>query len=316
MSNKTLTPHIVFMGSPEFALPTLQALADKYSIAGVVTQPDRSSGRGKQLTPSPVKKVAMELGLPVIQPEKLSDPETMRQLFIWNPNLIIVAAFGQILKSEVLELPKYGCLNVHASILPRWRGAAPIPAAILSGDKQTGITIMLMNKGLDSGPIISQKAIAIAPDDTSQSLGKRLAKLGVELLLETLPAYLHGEITPIFQDEREATYARMLKKEDGLLDFCQIALELERKIRAFTPWPGTYTFWNNQRLNIKRVKAIHQPSTLNKPPGYALIFNGYPAVITQDGLLIIKELQPAGKKIISGQDFIRGARNWEGILLG
>ncbi len=206
----------VFMGSPEFAMPTLRILAERMPVAGVVTQPDRPAGRGRTLTPPPVKALAEELGLPLIQPRRLREPEAMQQLLDWKPELIIVAAFGQILRAEILELPAYGCVNVHASLLPRWRGAAPIHAAILSGDTQSGVTIMRMDAGIDTGPILSQKAVPILPDDTTASLGERLAQLGAELVAQTLPDYLNGKIKPVAQDEftgQKPTYAPMLKKK-------------------------------------------------------------------------------------------------------
>ena len=228
---------IVFMGSPEFAVPSLEALVSAgekhtpaFLVVGVVTQPDRPAGRGHDLMPPAVKMAALRLGLPVLQPEKLRLPEAMQQLQAWSPDLIIVAAFGQILRPEVLDLPKYGCLNVHGSILPRWRGAAPVQAAILAGDRETGITIMKMDPGIDTGPILSQRSLPIASDDTSGTLFKKLAPLGAELLLETLPKYLSGEIQPRPQAEEGATYTKMIKKEDGLLDPTRPAAELERKV--------------------------------------------------------------------------------------
>ena len=187
-----MTPSTVFMGSPDLALPILQALAAHYPIVGVVTQPDRPAGRGQALTPPPVKVLAEKLALPVIQPRRLREPEAMERLRSWAPELIVVAAFGQILRPEVLDLPRYGCINVHASLLPRWRGAAPIQAAILHGDADTGVTIMKMDPGVDTGPLLSQRSLPISPQDTAASLSEKLSALGAELLLETLPAYLKG----------------------------------------------------------------------------------------------------------------------------
>jgi len=288
---------IVFMGSPEFALPTLTALARNFNVVGVVTQPDRPAGRGRNLTPPPVKELAAELDLPVIQPARLSAPEAMRQLQLWAPELIVVAAFGQILRPAVLDLPKYGCINVHASLLPRWRGAAPIQAAILHGDETTGVTIMLMDPGVDTGSILSQRAVRILEDDTAGSLSTRLAVVGAELLTETLPRYLSGELQPQPQDERQATYAPMLKKAAGELDFNQPAEQLARQVRAFHPWPGAYMFWQGQRLKIHQAHAA---------PG------GLPAVGAVNGVLVLDKLQPAGKKPMPGDVFLRGARGWIG----
>jgi methionyl-tRNA formyltransferase len=213
---------VVFMGSPHFALPTLRALAEHYELVGVVTQPDRASGRGRDLKPPPVKLLAQELHIPVMQPEKLKQAEAMEQLRAWNPDLVVVAAFGQILRKDVLELPRFGCINVHASLLPRWRGAAPINAAILHGDEETGITIMKMDVGLDTGPILSQRSIRLTRDDTAGSVTESLSHLGADLLIETLSGYLSGKIQPVPQPEDGSTYAPMLRKEEGKLDFTQI----------------------------------------------------------------------------------------------
>ena len=271
---------IVFMGSPEFALPTLRALAEHYQVTGVGTQADRPAGRGRQLTPPPVKILAQELGLPVIQPKRLGEPEAMQQLRSWAPDLIVVAAFGQILRLELLDLPPHGCLNVHASLLPRWRGAAPIQAALLAGDEQTGITIMKMDPGVDTGPILSQRAGAIYPDDTTGSLAARLAQLGAELLVECLPAFLSGSLTPQPQDESQATYAPMLKKEDGQLDFHQSAEQLARLVRAFNPWPGAYILWRGQLLKIHHAHAVEAPSP---GAGQTCLHTGLPATPPRPG---------------------------------
>jgi methionyl-tRNA formyltransferase len=301
-------PRFVFMGSPDFALSVLQALHQAYPVVGVVTQPDRAAGRGRELKPPPVKTRAQELGIPVIQPEKLRQPDAMEQLRAWSPDVIVVAAFGQILRQEVLDLPPYGCLNVHASLLPRWRGAAPINAAILYGDEETGITIMKMDAGLDTGPILSQRAVHVEPDETAGSLFGKLSVLGADLLLATLPGYLAGEIEPRPQPEEGVTYAPMLKKEEGQLDFSSSALELARKVRAFNPWPGAYFEWDGTLLKVHRVTS--RPGLARE--GERLILDGLPAVGTSDGLLVLEEVQPAGKKPMSGKAFLTGAREWKG----
>ncbi|MBN2549944.1 MAG: methionyl-tRNA formyltransferase [Anaerolineales bacterium] len=303
-----MKPKIIFMGSPDFAVPTLKALAGHYPVAGVITQPDRASGRGRALTPPPVKLLALELGLPVIQPARLRQPEAMEQLRHWAPDLIVVAAFGQILRSEVLDLPQYGCINVHASLLPRWRGAAPIQAALLHGDAETGITIMCMDPGVDTGPTLSQRAEPILDADTASSLSERLAQLGAELLIETLPGYLNGDIRPMVQDDCFATYAPMLKKEHGELDFTRPSVELARQVRAFNPWPGAFTTWQGQTLKIHRAHAVQLESA--PPPGVHVIFKGLPAIAASDGLLVLDELQLPGKKALTGKIFLQGARNW------
>ncbi len=298
---------VVFMGSPEFSLPSLKGLYDHFHVIGVVTQPDKPAGRGRVLTAPPIKTLAQALDIPFIQPAKLRDAEAMAQLQKWQPDLIVVTAFGQILKQEVLDLPRYGCINVHASLLPRWRGAAPIQAVILNGDPQTGVTIMCMDAGVDSGPILSQQVEPIFPDDTAGSLGDRLAKTGAALLLETLPGYLNGTLMAVPQDPALATRAPMLKKEFGLLDFNRPAKELALKVRAYHPWPGAYMLWEGQMLKIHRAHGLDSvPSGV----GINRIEGKQPAVGTGEGVLVLDEVQPAGKKLMAGEIFLRGARHW------
>ena len=294
------------MGSPDFSLPSLRELAKKYEIVGVVTQPDRASGRGRTRKPPPVKMLAQELDIPIMQPEKLKQPDAMDQLYAWAPDLIVVAAFGQILKKDVLDLPKYGCVNVHASLLPRWRGAAPINAAILHGDEETGVTIMQMDVGLDTGPMLAKRSIRIKPDDTAGSIFQTLSTLGADLLIETLPEYLSGKIIPQPQPEEGATYASMLKKEDGKLDFTQIVNDLERRVRAFNPWPGTFMDFDGVNLKIHRAH-IEEGSV---SAGERLIIQSQPAVGARGGVLVLDEVQPAGKKRMDGKSFLAGARGW------
>lgn len=297
---------VVFMGSPDFALPTLAALDRHYSVAGVITQPDRPAGRGRVLTPSPVKQLAVQLGIDVIQPVKLREPEAQEALIAWAPDLIVVAAFGQILRASVLELPRYGCVNVHASLLPRWRGAAPIQAAILHGDAESGVTIMKMDAGIDTGAILSQRAMPILPEDTAGSLSVRLAEEGANLLIETLPAYLAGAVALVAQDETRATYASMLTKEQGELDFSKPAETLERQVRAFQPWPGAYAFFQGEMLKVLRA---HVDGSAAVPSQRGIVHN-MPAVGTALGWLVLDEVQPAGKRPMSGDVFLRGARQW------
>jgi methionyl-tRNA formyltransferase len=304
-------PRLVFMGSPEFAVPSLQVLSAHYQVVGVVTQPDRPAGRGQTLTPPPVKVLAQQLNLPIIQPQKLRLPEAMQQLRDWKPDLIIVTAFGQILRQDVLDLPARGCVNVHASLLPRWRGAAPINAAILHGDEHTGVTIMRLDAGVDTGPVISQRSTPIDPEETALSLAARLAALGADLLVETLPGYLSGKLAPQPQDESLATYALRLKKEDGELDFNCSAAELARKVRAFQPWPGAFTSWLGGPLKIQKARCVLDPKKeASLSPGDHTIYQGLPAICTRQGLLLLEELQPAGKKPMAGKIFLQGARNW------
>lgn len=299
-------PRVVFMGSPDFALPTLKGLSETYDVIGVVTQPDRAAGRRRERKAPPVKTLALELGIPVMQPEKLRLPEAMDQLRIWAPELIVVAAFGQILKKDVLELPRFGCINVHASLLPRWRGAAPINAAILHGDEQTGVTIMKMDAGLDTGPMLSQRSIRLRREDTAGSAFEKLSTLGADLLLETLPDYLSGKLTPVPQPEEGVTYAPMLKKEEGKLDFNQDVHALERRVRAFNPWPGAFMDIDGMPLKVHRTRVEAGEASA----GQRLIVQNQPAVSARGGLLILEEVQPAGKKSMSGRSFLAGARNW------
>ncbi len=307
----TSLARIVYMGSPDFAVLILEALSKHCSILGVVTQPDRPAGRGGTLKPPAVKEAALRLGLPVIQPEKLRQPEAMDQLRAWTPDVIVVAAFGQILRQDVLELPPFGCVNVHASLLPRWRGAAPIQAAILAGDAETGITIMKMDSGVDTGPIISQRSIPIAGDETGGSLFGKLSILGADLLVETLPRYLSREIIPQPQAEQGSTYAPMLKKGDGLLDFNQPAAALERCVRAMNPWPGAYFEWQGGPLKIHKAHTDFVFTYMFQPPGTHTVHDGLPAIYGGDNtMLVLDEVQPAGKKPMPGKAFLAGARNW------
>jgi methionyl-tRNA formyltransferase len=302
-----MNTRIVFMGSPEFAVPVLRQLSTHYQVVGVVTQPDKPAGRGGTLRPPAVKILAESLGLATMQPPKLRAPEAMEQLRSWQPNLIVVAAFGQILRQPVLDLPICGCVNVHASLLPRWRGAAPIQAMLLNGDETGGVTIMRMDAGVDTGPILAQRSIPILPDDNAGSLSQKLAVLGTDLLLDTLPGYINGEILPEPQAEEFATRAPMLKKEEGLLDFNKPALFLARMTRAFFPWPGAYSFWNGQIVKVIKAHAVEQEGLM---PGREYVFDGLPAWGTVDGFLVLDELQPAGKKVMQGDVFLRGARSW------
>lgn len=301
-----MTTKIVFMGSPEFSVPALRALIEHYPVVGVITQPDQPAGRGRVMTPPPIKRLAEQVGLPVIQPRRLRDPEPMAQLHAWNPDLIVVAAFGQILRAPVLNLPPHGCINVHASLLPRWRGAAPIQAAILHGDTETGVTIMKMDPGIDTGPALSRRAIPIASDDTAETLSVKLAHLGAALLMETLPAYLRGELIPQPQEETLATYAPMLKKEDGALDFTQSAQTLAWKVRAYNPWPGAFLEWAGGTLKVHRAHA--EGGTAEA--GQLIRAGKLPAVGTSVGVLVLDEVQPPGKKPMPGQVFLNGARDW------
>jgi len=301
-----MSENVVFMGSPELAAKILESLAKKYQVIGVVTQPDRPAGRGKILTSPPVKILADQLGIPTIQPERLRD-EAFAQLQAWNPDVIVVAAFGQILRQRVLDIPKYGCINVHASYLPRWRGAAPIQAAILHGDEFTGVSIMKMDAGIDTGPVLIQEKVFLAEDETLSTLTDKLSILGASLLLEALEAYIAGRITVTAQPDIGETYAGMLKKEDGLLEFSSSAVEIDRKVRALNDWPGTFCEINNQILKVRKVKIQISES---HPAGMRSVLDKVPAISTPDGWVQLLEVQPPGKKWMPGADYLRGIQNW------
>jgi methionyl-tRNA formyltransferase len=248
---------IVFMGTPEFAVPSLEALiCGTYRVVAVYTQPDRKAGRGQGFASSPVKQLALSNGLEVVQPENLRVAGAVEKLASFVPDLIVVAAFGQILPSEVLALPKFGCINVHPSLLPRYRGASPIATAILQGDEITGVTIMLLDVGMDTGPILSRKEVSISADDTTGSLAAKLAKVGAQLLMETLPLWIEGRIKPQPQEESQASYSKVINKGDGEMDWQLTALELWRRVRAFDPWPGCYARWRGKRLKLSKVVPL------------------------------------------------------------
>jgi methionyl-tRNA formyltransferase len=301
-----MSEKVVFMGSPELAAKVLESLTARYKVVGVVTQPDRPAGRGKVLSPPPVKVLADQLNIPTIQPERLRD-EAFAQLQAWNPDVIVVAAFGQILRQRVLDLPIYGCINVHASYLPRWRGAAPIQAAILHGDEFTGVSIMKMDAGIDTGPVLVQEKVYLTEDETLTSLTDKLATLGASLLISTLEEYISGRLEPTPQPDSGDTYAGMLTKEDGLLDFEHSAIKVDRKVRALNDWPGTFYKFNGQVLKIRKVETI---LTEAHPAGIRSVLAKVPVISTPDGWVKLLEVQPAGKKWMPGSDFLRGIQNW------
>lgn len=299
---------IVFMGSPDFGARILESLVSRFQVSGVFTQPDRESGRGKKLTPPPVKVTADALQIPVFQPLRLRAPEAFEALKTLEPDVIVVAAYGQILRQNVLDLPRFGCINVHASYLPRWRGAAPIQAAILAGDEYSGASIMKMDAGIDTGPVLAKEKVTIDPLETAKTLEIKLAKTGSELILKTLPLYLEGKISPVPQPETGFSYAGMVKKQDGLLDFNKTATELERQIRAFDDWPGTFMMIGDQILKIRKAR-VSDGSVLKA--GKRGVSDGNPAVGTSLGAILLDEVQPAGKKWMNGRDYLRGyQKDW------
>lgn len=303
---------ILFMGSPEFAIPILEGLVAYHHVVGVVTQPDKPAGRGLKLKPPPVKKLALSHGIPILQPESLKREETIAWIKGKEPEVIVVAAFGQILPPAVLRIPPRGCLNVHASLLPRYRGAAPVQAAILNGDQETGITIILMDEGLDTGPIVASRAIPISPDDTAGSLERKLSRLGAEILLEVLPAWVKGEIEPSPQ-EGEASYTKPIRKEDGLMNWELPAEVLARRIRAFNPWPGAFTYWKGKLLKI--WKAVPAAFGIEKAPGSVFRDEEGVKVACGQGSLLLKEIQLEGKNRMPPEEFVKGYRDFVGSTL-
>ncbi len=306
---------VVFMGSAEFSVPSLIALSMAYDLVGVVTQPDRPFGRGRKLTANPVKRMAEAAGVPLFQPETLRTPEAVAQLAAWAPDLMVVAAFGQILQQQVLDLPPNGCVNVHASLLPRWRGAAPIPAAILAGDDETGVTIMQMDVGLDTGPILAQRETVIEADDTGATLEPRLAEMGAQLLVETLADYLAGRVSAHPQPDAGVTLAPPLQKQDGLIDWSLPAERIDRAIRAFTPWPGAFTHWQGQMLKVLEVVPMLDWEG-DELPGTVMAAEVCPMVASGSGALWLTRVQPAGKAPMFSDAFVRGRPNFVGAKLG
>lgn len=303
---------ILFAGTPEFAVPALETLLRSgHEVCAVYTQPDRPAGRGRKLTASPVKLLAAQHGLPVLQPAGLKEPAEQGRIRDLAPDLMVVVAYGLILPTAILDIPKRGCINIHASLLPRWRGAAPIQAVIRAGDAETGITIMKMDAGLDTGAMLSQRAIPIAPDETGQSLHDKLCVLGGELLIETLPGYLSGAIQPIPQDDALATFAPRIEKDEGRIDWTQSAAQIERTIRAFTPWPGTFTRWDGKGLKIH----AGTPGEGSADPGKVIERGGQIAVGTGSGVFYPTRVQLEGRGVVSITDFVRGYPAFVGATL-
>lgn len=307
---------IVFMGTPEFAVPSLEALlrSDDH-VVGVVTQPDRPKGRGQHLVPPPVKLLAERAGIPILQPLKIRTPEFLQALSAWQPDVIAVAAFGRILHAPILSLPPRGCVNVHGSLLPKYRGAAPVQWAIIKGETETGITTMLMDEGMDTGAILLQEKLHIMPDDTTGTLAPRLAEMGGRLLVETIARLNVGTLTPRKQDDVQATMAPLLKKEDGLIDWTMRAESLANRVRGLSPWPGAYTFLGEERWNVWKVDSIVGPTT--DTPGTIIVVNKQSILVaTGDGLLDIRELQTANSKRMSVAQFLAGHHVTVGEQLG
>jgi len=331
MKNEKLK--IIFLGTPEFGAIILERLIKgNYKPISVITAPDKPVGRKQILTPSPVKVIAQKYKIPILQPDKILDSKFKIQDS--KPDLIVIAAYGQILPKEILEIPKNGSLNVHPSLLPRWRGASPIQYAILNGDKKTGVTILLMDEKMDHGPILNQRALEIEAEETSTTLHRKLANLGATLLMETISKWMREMIKPYPQDETKATYTKILTREDGRINWKKTAKNIEREIRAFNYWPGSFTFWKKRdgtmvRIKILKARVLKSTEGLSYPPGEALVVSqneigiqcgGFPAATRSflkggEGFLVIERLQMEGKEEMGSEEFLRGHPDFVGTIL-
>jgi len=332
------------MGTPEFAIPSLRALIEgPDDVVAVITQPDRAKGRSGDLRPPPVKLLAQQNNVPVYQPEKVKDKGFLPQLKALNPDVIVVVAYGQILSREILDIPPRWCINIHASLLPKYRGSAPINWALINGEKVTGVTSMIVSAALDSGPILLKKEVPIGADDDVKILHGKLSTAGGELLSETMNGIRKGDLTPVPQNESEATYFPMLEKSDGLIDWHKKAEEIRNRIRGLNPWPGTYTYLSGTMLKIFKAEVIGRKGTVTTPPNPIFIKEGVPKagtlvvesgqypkmpgtvlevnnegiiVVTGEGYLSLKELQLEGKRRMGVAEFIRGYKIEKGMVLG
>jgi methionyl-tRNA formyltransferase len=302
----------VFMGTAPFALPTLRSLADTEEVIAVITQPDRPRGRGQEVAPPPAKGLALDLGLQVLQPERVKDPPFIAQLEGLGPDVIVVAAFGQILPPAVLDLPRLGCVNVHPSLLPKYRGAAPINWAIINGESKTGVTTYLMDEGMDTGPILLSREVEIKEEETAEELGEQLATIGGELARETIQGLKEKGLKPIPQDEKGATYAPLLKKGDGLIQWEEEAGRIRNQIRGMLPWPVAFTWLKGKRMKLFRGRTADGAGA----PGEITSFDGGIEVACGTGSLFIEELQLEGGKKMGWEEFTRGHQLTRGEKLG
>ena len=308
---------IVYMGTPDFAVPPLAALAGNgYEVVAVVTQPDKPKGRGKTLLPPPVKEEAMKHDIPVYQPLKVREPEFVETLSKLEPDMIVVAAFGQIIPKTILDMPKYGCLNIHASLLPKYRGAAPIQQAVIDGEKESGVTLMKMGEGLDTGDMIAQAVVPLAEDETGGSLFDKLSEAGAALLVETIPSIVDGTAVYTKQPEESPTpYAAMISKKMGLMDFSKSAEELERLVRGLNPWPSAYTFLNGKTLKVWKCAVANTKGEETVPGTIIGVDKSGIHVACGKDALILKEVQLEGKKRMETDAFLRGYQVTEGTML-
>lgn len=311
---------VAFMGTPEFAVPSLAGLLDAgHEVVLVLSQPDRPAGRGRQPTTPPVARLARERGLRLFQPPSLKPPEAFARVQEARPDVIVVAAYGLILRREVLDLPPLGCLNVHASLLPHHRGAAPISAAILAGDDETGVCIMRMEVGLDTGPVLSCTSTPIAPTDDTPALTARLSTLGRDVLVEALPRWATGELRAEPQDDSRATYAPRIQRDDARLDWSLLAVDLWRRVRAYRGWPDAFTTWGGRQLKVLAARPGRPPAEA-APPGTVVLLADErpprPAVVTGDGTLVLETVALEGKRPADAADVARGYRDFVGAILG
>ncbi|MCA0753943.1 methionyl-tRNA formyltransferase [Paenibacillus sp. N4] len=309
---------IVFMGTPEFAVPSLKLLVEQnYDVVAVVTQPDRPKGRKKTLTPPPVKEAALSLGLPVLQPERMRSAEAVAAVAEYEPDLIVTAAYGQILPKAVLDLPRLGCINVHGSLLPKYRGGAPIQRSIINGESSTGVTIMYMAEGLDTGDMISSVELPITDEDTSGTMFEKLSAAGAELLGATLPSIIAGEAAAVPQQNELATYAPNLTRDDERIEWGKSARQLFNQVRGLSPMAGAFTFLHGEVFKVWTCAVQDGGGRADAAPGTVLGADASGIrVQTGDGVLVLKDIQPAGKRMMNAADWLKGARLETGTLFG
>lgn len=306
---------VVYMGTPDFAVGPLEAIIKAgHDVTAVVTQPDKPKGRGKEMAMSPVKECALQYNIPVLTPVKIKEAEAVDELKQYPADIFVVAAFGQILSEEILNMPKFGCINIHASLLPKYRGAAPIQWSIIDGEEETGITIMQMDKGLDTGDILFQKRVAITAEETGESLFDKLALTGAEFVVEALERIEKGDVHPIKQDDEKSSYAKMLTKSVGKIDWSQSAIVIERLIRGLNSWPSAYTTYKGKQLKI--WSATVEPHEAGEPGTVAKVSKDAVYICTGEGALALKEIQLEGKKRMTTKEFLLGRSFTEGEKLG
>jgi methionyl-tRNA formyltransferase len=307
---------VAFAGTPDFAVPTLEALVhSQHRLVGVLTRPDRPAGRGRELKTSSVKQYAQALAVPLAQPASLTTAPDRAELVSWRPDVLVVVAYGLILPAQVLAIPELGCVNVHASLLPRWRGAAPIQRAILAGDRRSGVTIMQMAPGLDTGPILMQQSIELSGEETSADLHARLARLGSELLIETLDALSGGTVSPVEQSSVGVTYAHKIDKREALIDWQQSSQQIARNIRAFNPWPVAHTLWDGQSVRLWEAHPVEDAPSAGSAGQILGLEHGRLAVQCGQGKLEIARMQLAGRRVVSAREF-SGGRVLTGMHFG